>query len=335
MKDKRTSSANVLTFILIAVLLVSGCAVSQPANFAEIQPVAEMAQDAQASDAVAYVEPSLLANQIGPLSVIVTGNTPGLAAQAVTSVGGRITSDLRIIDAVGAKISAEQLMTLATFPGLVSIVENQEVTTSGGPVCDPSEYHDSGPCAGFGAASNSNGWVSDRQEKKAEVTFSDNIGSGVVSLADGGYVIVAEKNSVTFYNADGSVRARASNLPFEKMKSNPVVGLDGTVFFMGEKPGIASDKPSVYRIYAVDATGKDRWSYDSKDLVPGIALSPDGAYLYVAKVNVESLFWTRTTADGRMNCNPTPTNPAWSPCPRLWATTAPSIFRPAARSRTR
>ncbi|MCX6044579.1 MAG: S8 family serine peptidase, partial [Chloroflexi bacterium] len=87
-----------------------------------------------------YVEPALLtaANSAAPLqshtfaapenfSVIVTAADAATAARAVEQVGGQVTSQLWLIDAVGARVSAEQFKQLAADPALVSLVGNQSV----------------------------------------------------------------------------------------------------------------------------------------------------------------------------------------------------------------
>ena len=77
----------------------------------------------------AYVDPALT-GQTGELSVVVTAKDSTVAAAAIDAVGGAVTSDLWLINAVGATISAEALGQLAAMPAIHSIVENKQVTTS-------------------------------------------------------------------------------------------------------------------------------------------------------------------------------------------------------------
>ncbi|MFL7794014.1 MAG: S8 family serine peptidase, partial [Anaerolineae bacterium] len=61
------------------------------------------------------------------MSVIVTAGGSAAATRAVEHVGGRVTSDLWLIDAVAAAIPAAQLDALAAYPGVRSIVNNKPV----------------------------------------------------------------------------------------------------------------------------------------------------------------------------------------------------------------
>ena len=75
-------------------------------------------------------------SQPEPRSVIVQGDNLTAVAGAVRAVGGEITHELDIIDAVGARLTAHQLETLrARSPGL-RIFGNSEVLTSGAPIPD-------------------------------------------------------------------------------------------------------------------------------------------------------------------------------------------------------
>ena len=75
-------------------------------------------------------------SQPEPRSVIVQGDNLTAVAGAVRAVGGAITHELDIIDAVGARLTAHQLETLrARSPGL-RIFGNSEVLTSGAPIPD-------------------------------------------------------------------------------------------------------------------------------------------------------------------------------------------------------
>ena len=65
----------------------------------------------------AYVEPILLTTQATTLSVIVTADDAAVAARAVEQVGGQISSDLWLIDAVAATIPADQVEALASHLG--------------------------------------------------------------------------------------------------------------------------------------------------------------------------------------------------------------------------
>ena len=80
-----------------------------------------------------YLEPKLRTVQSETVSVIVTATNAQVAAQAVEAVGGQVSSELWIINAVAARVSAEQLNSLASQPGVVSIVDNKEVDTADGP----------------------------------------------------------------------------------------------------------------------------------------------------------------------------------------------------------
>ncbi len=66
------------------------------------------------------------------LSVIVQSTDLAGAARAVRSVGGTITHELGIIDAVGARLTAAQVETLRRLPAVRRIYPNSVVRTAGG-----------------------------------------------------------------------------------------------------------------------------------------------------------------------------------------------------------
>ncbi|HOG48794.1 MAG TPA: S8 family peptidase, partial [Anaerolineae bacterium] len=80
----------------------------------------------------AYVEPALAHSDAGQ-SVIVTAASSQAAARAVGRVGGLVTSDLWLIDAVAATIPAGQVEALAAQPGVRTVTANKGVTVAPGP----------------------------------------------------------------------------------------------------------------------------------------------------------------------------------------------------------
>ncbi|MDR3578050.1 MAG: S8 family serine peptidase [Anaerolineaceae bacterium] len=102
--------------IAAALILSTGCGGSN------------QTQKSQAG--VAYVEPGLAA-QKQILSVIVTANNSQAAADAVRQVGGHVSSNLWLIDAVGASLPAEKLPELAAITGIRSIVADKPMQSAG------------------------------------------------------------------------------------------------------------------------------------------------------------------------------------------------------------
>jgi hypothetical protein len=85
-----------------------------------------------ATTAANYIDPNLqaIAATNDHASMIVTATSSAEAAAAVASVGGIVTSDLWLIDAVGADIPTSAIQTLAAQPEVISIVANYGVTSS-------------------------------------------------------------------------------------------------------------------------------------------------------------------------------------------------------------
>ncbi len=96
---------------------------------------------------VAYIEPGLLASLAETLSVIVTADDAETAARAVKAVDGQVSSELWLIDAVAATVTANRLADLAAIPGIVSVVDNKGVQAAQLPEPDDSTGWD--------------GWVTD------------------------------------------------------------------------------------------------------------------------------------------------------------------------------
>jgi subtilisin family serine protease len=87
----------------------------------------------------AYLEPGLLL--AGPetegVPVIITArDTSSAAARAVERLGGQVTSDLWLIDAVAATIPVGRLQALAAQPGIRSIVRDKTVSSAQEPLWD-------------------------------------------------------------------------------------------------------------------------------------------------------------------------------------------------------
>ena len=106
-----------LNFILVLFLLVA--CVNPPQS---PEPVQET-----------YIEPALVSLETDVLSVIVTASDSADAARAVERVGGQVTSDLWLIEAVAATIPTDQLDALATYSGVRSIVNNKPVRAAAEP----------------------------------------------------------------------------------------------------------------------------------------------------------------------------------------------------------
>ena len=87
-----------------------------------------------AAASVAYIEPSLLAPATETVSVIVTAQTAGVAALAVASIGGQVTHNLWLINAVATSLPAALVSVLAHLPGIVSVVANRDVQIANRPL---------------------------------------------------------------------------------------------------------------------------------------------------------------------------------------------------------
>jgi hypothetical protein len=106
--------------VIISMILVA--AIGVPAPRARGPDAAE-----------AYIEPGLAAGASESLSVIVTATDAASAARAVERVGGQVSSELWLIDAVAATVPMDRLTALATTPGVRAIVNNKGVTATGKP----------------------------------------------------------------------------------------------------------------------------------------------------------------------------------------------------------
>ena len=213
---------------------------------------------AHASRTASYVEPALLSSTDEILSVIVTAAEAQTAAQAVERVGGKVTSDLELIQAVGARITRHQLDTLLADPGIRSITANKEVRSSGSP-----------------------GWVTEMRVVKAQHALEDEQLQPATVLPDGGFVSVAKNGKILIVNADGSQRARVS-LSGGPFKTASVTVSDGTIYVAGEAK----------RVYALAADGAILWSFSSHEkFMAGVTLDPDARALYAVdeKCNVYAL----------------------------------------------
>ena len=239
----------------------------------------------------AFIDAGLLNADGSRVSVIVTAVSADTAAAAVAAVGGQVTSDLSLINAVGATIDGADIHALAALPGIVSVINNHTVSVSGGPNCPP-DTPDHAPCA------SRPGWVTDRQEKHGNVILPVDLkyAAGLAQLPDGGFVAIAEKEYVAFANPDGSIRLLIDDLDFDKPSSPPLVNSDGDVFFMAELAG--SDDKSI--VYALDSNGNVLWDYTQKNLVQGLGLSPDGAWLYILSAGNKAKLYILDATDGEL-----------------------------------
>lgn len=107
--------------------------------------------------AAGFIEPALLEVASVPqgaahanISVIVGAGSTAQAAHAVTQVGGRISSNLEVIDAVAAFVPSSTIQQLARQTGVRSVIRNRQVRGS----VAPQQISISGAIGGGGTALN-------------------------------------------------------------------------------------------------------------------------------------------------------------------------------------
>ena len=213
-----------------------------------------------------YIEPALLSHDTAEISVLVTSSNSESARQAVERAGGKVTSELWLIDAVAATIPTDQLQALAAQGGVVSIVDNKSVQTADQPE-----------------------WVTERRVRKGTHGLDGTQIAPVASLMDGGILSVTESGSVLIVNDDGSERAQVAmdGGPFE---TAPVVGSDGMVYVAGE----------AHRVFALRPDGTVRWVFSeggTSKFLGGVTLGLNGL-VYVADQN--RTLYALDPADGQI-----------------------------------
>ncbi len=212
-----------------------------------------------------FIDSALLNRPGEEISVIVTGVDSTRARAAVELVGGNITSDLWLVDAVGATISSQQLARLAAQPGVISIVNNYEVETS-----DDRTGSDDRD-RGYGNAAN--GFATSRRLVKGTFLQPENQTAPTAFLPDGGLVAIDEKGNLTIVNADGSSRANLKLTAGSPFKYAPSIGAGGAIFIVGEGK----------RVFAIEPNGQLRWMFsDASESFKGSAvLSVDERIVYI------------------------------------------------------
>ncbi len=228
---------HILTLVVLIVLLAGSLPGRLPARDA------------------AYVEPSLFASAAASLPVIVTATNWQEAAHAVQQLGGQVTSNLWLIDAVAATIPARQVRTLAAYPGVRSVVANKLVRTAD-------------------ASGDWSGWMTQARAIKGSFSLAAVLPLPATYLPDGGLVAVARDGQVLIVNADGSERTRVSlsGGPFETAAAVAAAVGGSTIYLAGQNKAV----------YALNADGSTLWTFATADrLASGVALGPGGT-VYVA-----------------------------------------------------
>ena len=168
-----------------------------------------------------YLDPRFAQVRSSTVSAIVTGDR---AADAVKRVGGTVTSDLWVIDAVSATIPTTSARLLAASTGIESVVLNDIVKTA-----------DAGSARGT------------RVTKNQQLLPGKQLAPTRV-LPDGGFVTVTERGIVTLFTPDGTSNAIVT-LPNSLYNVAPLVLDDGTIVVSSESRNM----------YAISAQGKVLW----------------------------------------------------------------------------
>lgn len=204
----------------------------------------------------AYVEATLYQHDSGLQSTIVTAKQPGLARQAVAQVGGSVTSDLWLIDAVVAQLSSEQITALAKLPGITSVVADKTVQSAEEIVEDSYVW---------------NGWVTDRLVgSSSDVLLSGDVLFEPMPMPNGGLVSLTVTGELAFVNPDGSIY-NVIDLPGDGFLDRPNVAPDGTVYVNNDSS-----------VYAVDATGDVLWTQtvaDGEKFTGGVAYTTQALFV--------------------------------------------------------
>ncbi|MCP4425714.1 MAG: S8 family serine peptidase [Chloroflexi bacterium] len=196
---------------------------------------------------VVYVEPGLAEMATGNAAVIVTAVTPETAAQSVAQVDGQITSDLWLINAVGAILTPDQLNELTQMPGIIAVTANKSIAASGN---------------GNGN-DNNQGRVTDRWRTLPAHGLVNKSVIPAALLPDGGAFLISEYGDALIVNADGSERARFL-LADDSFKTKPAIAPDGTIFIAGTEK----------YVYALNPDGSAKWTFEhEKKIEAGATLT--------------------------------------------------------------
>jgi len=215
----------------------------------------------------AYIEPALLATTQAEVSAIVTATSAEGAAQAVKRLGGTVTSELWLINAVAATISSNQVTGLAAQPGIVSIVHNKGLQPSVQEMAvDTQNGNGNGNDNGNDLW---DGWANRKRFNRHKATFNGTINAPVTYLPNGSYMALDANGTLEIINANNMTTAIV-NLSGGPFLTTPVLGANGLVYIAGEDN----------QIHAVAANGAVQWTFSaftgSDRLGGGVALGPNG-----------------------------------------------------------
>jgi hypothetical protein len=229
------------TLILLPLLATT-------ASFRSIEVDASQSQEA-------YLERSLVGGRAENLSVIVTGTDFPTALQSVKRLGGEITSELWLINAVAAKLPADKLVSLANTHGIVSVVENKKINAA--QVDQGSDVYVW------------DGWVTDRRVRlfEADYPLVGKMDFTPVPLPDGGVFAATKAGDAAILNPDGSLRATFT-LSGKPYSDRPVTDKDGVIYINGYET-----------VHAINPDGTIKWETAapvSQKFLGGLAFSPAG-----------------------------------------------------------
>jgi serine protease AprX len=241
---RRTLSAFTAVALGAAAVLSLGCGTSSSKS---TQTTASISQ------APAWVDPAVRAGSVDGVSVIVTAKSGASATATVERAGGRVTSDLRIINAAGAIVSRDAIERLAIDPEVASVIENKRVQS----------------------ASEWNGWVSHHRVFRGFYQTAAAISAAATHLPEGGFVGVASNGEVIIANTDGTERKRLS-ITGSPHNLAPVVAGDGKIYIAGSAKTLA----------AIDPAGRILWENTSMRQAGGYAANvvTDGTNAYTLDV---------------------------------------------------
>ncbi len=252
-----------------------------------------------ATSTPAYVDPSLALVEEDAVSAIVTGVDVTTAADAVRVLGGRVTRELAIVDAVAATLPADQLPELANMPGIRSILQDQPVRASG-------------------AISITSGYVTERRARRGVHVLNDEIRALLAVRPGGGAVSVSLNGHVLFLDSDGK---EVVNLTLDggHFTIQPVVDNAGCAYIIDDAGNI----------YALSAEGALQWRTripTGSSAPVGATLSPKGQLivatgkrLYAIETAAGQIAWRVKLSD--RNSGPIVGAPAVAPDGTLYVTT--------------